>query len=199
MKGRPPERYPFVLRVLHWLLALLLTAQLILGFAAERWTTRAVSDALFPIHFKLGIFILCLMILRLGLRLRLPVPGQDGDGPSWHRWIRSCVHGLLYLLVLALPVSGHVIWVWMGADRTLFGGLEVPAFFVPPDDETGRAVAWYVHVYGAWALLALAVLHVAAAAFRQWRQRDGFIARRMGFGSIIPVSAKQNADDSPSP
>lgn len=184
MKDKPMERYPLALRVLHWLLALLLAVQVMLGLAAERWTTRAVSDALFPIHFKLGILILCLMLLRLGLRLGLPVPGHAGDEPPWHRRIRSCVHGLLYLLVLMLPISGHIIWVWMGADRTLFGGLEVPALFVPPDDETARAIAWYVHIYGAWTLSALVCLHAAAAAFRQWRRRDGFIARRMGFGGM---------------
>ena len=83
-----------------------------------------------------------------------------------------------------MPLSGHVIWVWMGADRTLFGGLEMPALFVPPDEETGRAVAWYVHVYGAWALSALAGLHVAAAVSRHCRQGDGFITRRMGLARL---------------
>ncbi|MGS1077302.1 cytochrome b [Pseudoxanthomonas beigongshangi] len=185
MKVESAGRYPLALRLLHWLLALLLLAQVMLGFAAERWTSRAISDALFPLHFKLGVLILCLMIPRLGLRLRLPVPDDDGDAPRWHRRIRSCVHALIYLLVLALPISGHVIWVWMGADRTLLGGLQMPAFFVPPDgDETGRAIAWYVHVYGAWTLSALVGLHVAAVVFRQWRRKDGFIVRRMGFGGI---------------
>ena len=83
--------------------------------------------------------------------------------------------------MLALPLSGHVIWVWMGADRTLFGGLEMPALFVPPDEETGRAVAWYVHVYGAWILLGLVCLHLLAAMFHEWTRGDDFIARRMGF------------------
>lgn len=183
MKAQTPGRYPLALRLLHWLLALLLPAQVMLGFAAEHWTPREVSDALFPLHFKLGVLILCLMILRLGLRLRLPVPADDGDVPHWQHRIRIGIHALIYLLVLALPISGHVIWVWMGADRTLIGGLQMPAFFVPPDDdETGRAIAWYVHVYGAWTLSALIGLHVAAAVLRQWRRKDGFIARRMGFG-----------------
>jgi len=185
VKVESPGRYPLALRLLHWLLALLLLAQVTLGFAAERWTSRVISDALFPFHFKLGVLILCLMILRLGLRLCLPVPDDDGDATRWHRRLRSCVHTLIYLLVLELPISGHVIWVWMGADRTLLGGLQMPAFFVPPDDdETGRAIAWYVHVYGAWTLSALVGLHVAAVVFRQWWRKDGFIARRMGFGGV---------------
>lgn len=184
MKASGAQRYPLVLRVLHWLLALLLAAQILLGFAAERWTPRATSDLLFPFHFQLGILILCLMLLRLALRLALPVPGHEEGESPWRHRLRAAVHGLLYALVLLLPISGHVIWVWMGAARTFFGALEIPAFFVPPDEETGRALAWYVHVYGAWTLLALVCLHGAAAMSHAWRRKDGFIARRMGFGGM---------------
>lgn len=72
----------------------------------------------------------------------------------------------------------------MNADRNLLAGIELPALFVPPADETGRAIAWYVHVYGAWVLVVLASLHGAAALHHQWHHRDDFIARRMGFKSI---------------
>jgi len=183
VNGGHAQRYPLALRLLHWLLALLLVLQVALGFMAEYAVTPERSAALFPLHFRLGMLILCLTLLRLALRLWLPVPGAD-DATPWRGWIRSGVHGLLYALALLLPVSGHVIWVWMGADRTLFAGVQVPALFVPPADETGRALAWYVHVYGAWALSALAVLHVAAAVSRQIRHGDRFIVRRMGLARL---------------
>jgi cytochrome b561 len=184
VNDRHAERYPLVLRVLHWLLAGLLAVQLALGFAMEHWTPDAVSANLLPLHFRLGMLVLCLMLLRLWLRLALPMPRHEEHASRWHHRARPWVHAGLYLLVLVLPVSGHVIWVWMGADRTLFAGLAVPALFVPPDNETGRALAWYVHVYGAWTLMALASLHAAAAVVRQWRRRDDFIARRMGFACM---------------
>lgn len=180
MRPQPLDRYPCLLRVLHWLLALMLALQFVLGFAAEYGAAR-VSEALLPLHFRLGVMILGLTVLRLCLRLVMPTPAADpGESPGLRR-ARSAVYGLLYLLVLAVPVSGHVIWVWMGADRTLFGALEVPALFVPPADETGRAVAWYVHVYGAWILLGLVGLHILAAVLHQRARRDGFITHRMGF------------------
>ena len=84
------------------------------------------------------------------------------------------------MLLLLLPVSGYVIWVWMDAPRQLLGVLWLPALFVPPaDDESWRALAWYVHVGGAWVLSLLVVLHVAAAAWHQWWRRDGLISRRL--------------------
>ena len=180
MRSQPLGRYPCLLRVLHWLLALMLALQFVLGFAAEYGAAR-MSEALLPFHFQLGVLILGLTVLRLCLRLVMPTPAADpGESPGLRR-ARSAVHGMLYLLVLVVPVSGHVIWVWMGADRSLPGGFEVPALFVPPEDETGRAVAWYVHVYGAWILLGLVCLHILAAVLRQRARRDGFITQRMGF------------------
>lgn len=186
MNASAVERYPLALRVLHWLLAVLLMLQFGLGLAAEHAVPPAIAGRLLAVHFPLGIVILCLMTLRLVLRLTLHAPAVQRDEPRWRQRVRSGVHAALYVLVLLLPISGHVIWVWMGADRHLPGGWEVPAFFMPPEDETGRALAWYVHVYGAWLLLALMVLHVAAAFHRQWTRGDGFIARRMGWGSQPP-------------
>ena len=179
------ERYPLAMRILHWLIAALLAVQLALGFAAERWSPSTLSDVLFPIHFQLGLLLALLMAVRLVLRiaLRMPADPEPRHGPGWAWPVASVVHALLYLLVLALPASGYVIWVWMGADRGMPGGWEMPALFVPPqDDETGRAIAWYVHIYGASCLLALVGLHVAAAGWHQWIRRDGLPTRRMGFG-----------------
>ena len=181
MSERRSTRYPLVLRVLHWGLAFLLVVQVALGFAAEYWTTQTTSHVLLAMHFRLGVTILALMLLRLALRLVSPVPPAEVHTSRWRRYVRSSVQSLIYLLVLVLPISGHVIWVWMGADRTLFAGVQIPALFIPPDDETGRAFAWYAHVYGAWLLLGLVVLHVIAA-WRQSLQEHAFIARRMGLG-----------------
>lgn len=180
MNARSPDRYPLVLRLLHWLLAALLVAQLLLGFAAEHWLSREQGNAVLQVHFKLGLLILCLTTLRLCLRLLLPTPCRSDETSGWTRRVRLCVHVSLYALAFALPISGYVIWIWMNADRNLLAGIELPALFVPPADETGRAIAWYVHVYGAWVLVVQASLHGTAALYHQWRHRDDFIARRMG-------------------
>lgn len=180
MNAHAPDRYPLLLRLLHWLLAVLLVVQVLLGLAAEHWLSREHGNAVLAVHFKLGLLILCLMTLRLYLRLLLPTPRCSDEAPRWIRWIRLCVHASLYAVTFTLPVSGYVIWIWMGADRSLLAGLELPALVVPTADETGRVIAWYLHVYGAWVLVVLAGLHAAAALHHQWRHRDDFIARRMG-------------------
>ncbi len=167
-------RYGRVAGALHWLVAALLPVQLALGYASESVGDRALSDALLGAHFRLGIVVLMLVALRLAWRWRHGAPAHAPPGVAAGHWrIARGLHRLLYALLLILPLSGYVIWIWMGADRTLFGPLEVPRLFTPPaDDETGRAWAWYLHVYGAWLLTGVVALHAAAALLRAWRGRD---------------------------
>jgi cytochrome b561 len=62
----------------------------------------------------------------------------------------------------------------------VLGVLQVPRLFSPPaDDETWRAIAWYVHYWSGWALLGLVLLHVAGALWHQYIRRDGLISQRM--------------------
>ena len=133
------------------------------------------------------------MVLRLAWRLLSASPSPFPDAA---RRLRAAltVHVLLYvLLLLLLPASGYVIWVWMGAPMDLLGFVEIPRLFIPPnDDERGRAWAWYVHHYAAIALTALALLHVAAALWRQLALRDGIISRRMLEGGAMSVQREND-------
>lgn len=174
-------RYGRVAGALHWLVAALLPVQLALGIASESVRDRVLSDALLGAHFRLGIVVLMLVALRLVWRWLNGALGRAPPGVTVGRWqLARSVHRLLYALLLVLPLSGYVIWVWMGADRTLIGPLQVPVLFTPPaDDETGRAWAWYLHVYGAWLLTGLVALHAVAALLHAWHGR--------GEGRTVPA------------
>lgn len=173
-------RYPAIARWLHWAVALGVIVQLALGWGSEAIDDAADGMRVLRIHFQLGVLLLMAMLLRIAWRLSGRVPVADMQAPRWRRRAAGCVHATLYLLLLLLPASGYVIWVWMDASRELLGVLTVPALFVPPaEDETGRAIAWYVHWACAWTLAALVALHAAAALWHQWVLRDGLISRRM--------------------
>ena len=174
------KRYPACLRRLHWAVAVGVTVQLVLGWGSETDIDGANGMRLLRFHFQLGMVLLGMMVLRLACRLSYRMPPADTREPCWRRRVASCVHAALYLLLFLLPISGYVIWVWMDAPLDLMGILWVPRLFVPPmDDETWRAVAWYVHIACIWILSTLVVLHVLAALWHQWVRRDGLISRRM--------------------
>lgn len=175
------SRYDAFARALHWSMATLLPTQIALGFASERVASRTTADLLLDMHFQLGILLLALLAVRIAWRLLRGAPAALPTAASrWAVRFAHGVHGALYALLAILPLSGYVIWIWMGEGRTWLGLIDVPALFaVPPEDETGRAVAWYVHVYGAWLLSALVAVHVAAALWHQFIRKDGLIRQRM--------------------
>lgn len=176
----PGGRYGRVARLLHWLLAAAIPVQIGLGWAAEWTQEREASFRLIQAHFQLGFLILALMVLRATWRLAHGVPAPDADEPAWRRKLAAATHWAIYFLLLTMPVSGYVIWIWMEAPRLWLGLIEIPRLFAPPaEDETGRAIAWYVHYWSSWALIALISLHVAAAVWHQFVLRDRLIGRRM--------------------
>lgn len=172
-------RYAAPARILHWVVAVLVTIQFYFGWASEQEADRDASFALIQLHFQLGMTILALMLLRILWRIARPAPTAE-PGPRWQRRAATATHFLLYALLFVLPLTGYVIWVWMEAPRSVFGLFDVPALFTPPaDDETGRAIAWYIHHYSAYTLAALAFIHIAAAFWHEFWLSDRLIRRRM--------------------
>lgn len=174
------ERWSRPARILHWLVAALVPVQLWLGWTADGTTDRTESFRLISTHFQIGGLLFILMVLRLTWRVFRGRPARLFPEPTWRRMAAAGVHALLYALLLIMPLSGYVIWIWMGAPRTLLGLIELPQLFEPPaDDESSRALAWYIHHYSAYLLAGLALLHVAAALWHELVRRDGTISRRM--------------------
>ncbi len=167
-------------RALHWLVALAIPCQIYLGWSAELADQRETGSRLIHLHYQLGVTIAVLMVLRVTWRIAYGAPGTFVEEPTWRRRLASFTHWAIYGLLLILPVSGYVIWVWMKAPMDVFGLIDVPRLFTPPDeDETWRAIAWYVHYWSGWALIGLTSLHVLAALWHQFVCRDRLISRRM--------------------
>lgn len=181
MSVMPGEtRYRLPARVLHWLVALAIPCQIYLGWASELASQREDSSRLIHLHFQLGVIVAVLMVLRLTWRIAYGAPDDIVAEPRWRRRLAKVTHWALYGLLLILPASGYVIWVWMGASMEVLGLFEVPKLFTPPEeDETWRAFAWYVHYWSGWSLIGLVTLHVAAAFWHQLVRRDRLIRRRM--------------------
>lgn len=176
----PVQKYSLPARVLHWLVAVLVIVQVVLGWAAEWERDREASFRLIQTHYQAGLLIFGLMILRLSWRIANAPPPPLIDEPPVRKHSATFTHWALYALLLTMPLSGYVIWVWMDVPMTAFGFLEVPKLFVPPaEDETWRANAWYIHFYSSWALIGLAALHIGAALWHEFAVRDGLIRSRM--------------------
>ena len=166
--------YTRVARWLHWGIGLLIIGNLIGGLAHD------VAPALImPLHKSTGLLILALSIVRLAWRLTHLPPAFPANMAVWERKVGSITHGLFYVLMILIPLSG---WIMASAgDRPLdFYGL----FPVMKFDVVRESALWDVahegHELLAFAIIGLLLLHIGAALRHHLVLKDGVLARMLG-------------------
>ena len=82
-------------------------------------------------------------------------------------------HGLLFGLLIALPLLGWALSSAHGITVALLGAVPLPKL-VTPDSELADTLSDY-HVWLAWGLLVLVGMHVAAAAWHHFVRRDAVL------------------------
>ena len=170
--ARDGMRYTRVAMGLHWLIATLIVANL--GIGLLRGPLPALG-ALMPAHKAIGLSVLALTLVRLGWRLTHPAPRLPATTPAWQKGSAHLVHAALYLLMLAMPVTG---WLLVsGAERhplSWFGLFPVPYL---PVSSAAADRADGAHLLLGWLMLALVALHVSAALYHRLILRDGVLGR----------------------
>jgi cytochrome b561 len=171
--------------VLHWVIALLILCNVVLGLSAESWPddwVRPVVDT----HKSIGITILGLVLLRILWRVSHQPPPLPREFPSWERMAAHVAHFLLYLLMIALPLSG---WAhdsaWKDAathPMQYFNLFEWPRIgFImsvdPAIKDSLHARLGTLHTWLGYALYALLAMHIGGALKHQWLDRQSVIKR----------------------
>jgi cytochrome b561 len=104
-------------------------------------------------------------------------------------------HRLFYLLLIAMPIGGVVAVSGLSPapDITLLGGVAFPK--IPGISKELGELAGGVHTAAAWLLMALIVLHVAAALKHQFFDRNRAAGRMPPFKDPVdePVIIGQGA------
>ena len=119
-----------------------------------------LAEAAVQAHLSFGATILVLTVLRFVCRLSLGVPALPDDMPPAARRAAQSVHAALYLLLLALPLSGYVKLAALGYEIVLFGILALPPL---PFDPALATAARDLHTTAAVCLGILLTGHIAAA------------------------------------
>jgi cytochrome b561 len=170
------ERYDTVSRSLHWLIALMVFAQLAMGKLAE--VEPGEEGSLFTVHSGLGFLVLALMLLRLGWRLSHDVPPPPARTPPLLRAVASVTHIGFYVLLVLLPLSGWLLTSAEGEAASFFGAFAVPALPVPGGEDSEDLIEETHELLGN-VVLALAALHVLAALKHHFIDRDDVLRRML--------------------
>ena len=167
---------------LHWLIAALIFALIGIGFVMRRTEIDpALQFSLYQWHKSLGLTVLALVLVRIGWRLYAGAPRPVPGTPRWQERIAALTHGAIYLLILAMPLSG---WLYDSASGLRpfrwFGLVDVPKLSGP--DPQVVAVSHAIHEYGFWLLIAVVLAHAGAAFYHHLFQRDATLSRMLPRG-----------------
>ncbi len=177
----PAPRYDATLQILHWAIAAIIIVAIALGVAAwfmQPGTSPRVE--LLTIHKSLGMTALFLVALRVVWRLFVGAPTNSPALGRFSRFGAHMVHGALYALMIAMPVSGYLNSVAGGHGAPWFGLFAFPA--AVGESEALAHGAGFAHFSFAWAIGAILAVHLAGAAWHAWVKRDDVFAR-MWFSS----------------
>ena len=183
-------RYDRVAMALHWLVAIGLIAQILLGL----WMIdipklpAGVRAYWFNLHKSIGITLGVLILMRLAWRATHRPPPPPSTMPRWQVRAAGASHLLLYACMITMPLAGYLGSTFSGYPIRYFG-LTLPGWGWK--DEALKDFFSAVHFVAALLLMLLITLHVLAALKHLWIDRDGvfhrMLPRRRTSGSPRPA------------
>jgi cytochrome b561 len=170
-------RYTAVAIALHWIIAAVIAMNFSLGLYMAQLEASPAKLRLYSYHKTIGVTIFLLVVFRLVWRLTHRVPAPPPRMPRWQRTAASVSHILLYLLTLAVPLSG-----WLFSSASGFKVMYFTKFPLPDLVGRNKALAAQLHLAHEslnYLMLALVLLHIAAALRHHWVDRDDVLTRML--------------------
>lgn len=189
----PADRWGGVSQLLHWTIAVLILSIGAVGLVMGELPRSPKWFWVYTAHKSLGLTVLALVIVRIAWRLYAGAPQPVPGTPRWQARLASLTHGAIYLLILAMPLSG---WLYDSASGLRpfrwFGLAEVPK--LSPPDEALAGSMHAAHELLFWVLMALVAGHAAAALYHHFFQRDATLARMLPRGWLAPSPPAPSKD-----
>lgn len=172
-----PLRYSAPAMLGHWLVAVLIVITYCVAWTMVDLRISPTKLRLFNYHKWIGVTIFAVALLRVLWRLWCRPPPMPPHIRRWQRQAAEIMHRLLYLLLLALPLSGWLMSSAKGFQTVYFGLLPIPDLLAR-NAALGAALT-SVHVALTWLLLGLLGVHVLAALKHQFVDHDGVLSRML--------------------
>ncbi|NID04060.1 cytochrome b [Luteibacter jiangsuensis] len=172
-------RWSTVVKTFHWTMALLILGNGAFAYWMDDLKPSLHKINMFALHKSIGLTVLALFFLRLLWRAIDRRP-PDEPAPGWQRVAAHVVHGFLYLLIVAIPLSGWAFNSAHGYPLQYFKLFNLPALV--EKNEAWSEILENVHVYLFWFLLLVLVAHIGGALKHHVVDRDDTLRRMLPFG-----------------
>lgn len=154
------EQYAYSLRLLHWAGA----AGVIGCIATVKMAQEAKGKQkgqLMNVHKSFGLLMMAAIIPRVAIRLATIAP-KALPGPMWEVMAGKITHGVLYFMLLFMPISG-ITMGYFGGKGLPFFGLHIPGAEKPVGAIAKQA--YQSHKLVGQGLEILVPLHIGAAGY----------------------------------
>ena len=184
------SEYGHLSLLLHWLVALAVYGMFALGLWMvslgyyDTWYHKAPE-----LHKSMGILLFAVMLLRVIWRFVSPPPAPLASYSPLVRYSAVAVHLLLYAMLFAIFISGYLISTAEGKPIDLFGLLPIPAIFSGYGAQAD--LAGDIHLWLAWTVVILSLLHGLAALKHHFIDRDTTLKRMLGYRVTSSVETEK--------
>ncbi len=172
-------RYGSLSIILHWLVAVVVYGMFGIGLWMvtlgyyDTWYHKAPE-----LHKSIGMVLFAVMLIRLAWRFISPPPEPLSSYSPLTRYAAIAAHLLLYGVLFAILISGYLISTAEGKPINVFGVVPVPAVFSDLGQQAD--LAGDIHLWLAWSVVVLSVLHGLAALKHHFIDKDITLKRMLG-------------------
>lgn len=177
------RRYGIISISLHWIFAIAVYAM----FGLVLWmVTLSYYDGWYhqapELHKSIGVLLMMGLVIRVIWRHISPPPAAPKTHSKFTRISAVAAHITLYALLFALLISGYLISTAEGKPISVFGIFDVPATLA--DAGSQADIAGVIHLWLAWSVVILSVLHGLAALKHHFIDKDDTLKRMLGRSSV---------------
>lgn len=163
-----PSSTPYYTRtaqVLHWLMAIIFIVAWLIGFYSGNFLSYEVDGSfkgdVISLHKNIATTILFLVIIRIFWRYTHPAPQLPDTMSAGMKKLAHVGHLVLYLLLLAMPITGCLFSWSAGHPAPVLYLFEIPRL-VQQNSEL-LAIVKPLHIYLSWFAGLVIVGHILAA------------------------------------
>lgn len=173
MKNSSPY-YTRTAQVLHWVMAIIFIAAWMIGFYSGNFLSYDVDGSfkgqVITLHKNIATVIIFLVVIRLFWRYTHPAPELPNTMSASMKLFAHLGHLALYLMLLALPITGCLYSWSAGHPAPVLYLFEIPRLVQENPDL--MAIVKPVHIYLSWFAGFLVIGHLAAALKHHFIDKD---------------------------
>ena len=170
------QKYGFVAKFFHWVIALMIISLLAVGLYMTGLKFSPEKFELYDLHKATGIVVLFLAVLRVFWRFKNIQP-DPVIMPKLQELGAKVGHVLLYVAMFVMPLSGWAMSSSAGYPVSVFGLWTMPPLV--GKDKAFSELMSEIHEFSGYALIALIVVHAAAALHHHFIVKDETLKRML--------------------